>query len=229
MSLLQADSSTADTNVYTFSAQNLGAAASNRYIVVAIGARKSVAANTTISSVTIGGESATYIIERAAAASSASNHSAIYAASVPSGTTGDVVITFADTMLRCGIALYRETDISLTAHDTDVGVGTTAMAIDVDTNGIVIGCGFSAANTTASWSGMDSDAYINIESNVTFSYGTHVGTTPESARALNTTFGTNTNTVKCAASFARTAAGSSIPFPLIGSGALVGQHRGFAA
>lgn len=60
MTYLHATAITTDLTTYTFSAEDLGATASDRYIIVGILSRKA-GASTTISSVTIGGVSATIV------------------------------------------------------------------------------------------------------------------------------------------------------------------------
>jgi hypothetical protein len=102
------DDATALTT-YTFAARGLGAADANRYILVAIEARGGT--GRTISSVTIGGVAATglslgggTLIE---AANGSSAYVALYYANVPTGTTGDVVVTWSAAVSLCSVHVYR--------------------------------------------------------------------------------------------------------------------------
>ena len=107
---LQTTVDASDLTTYTFSSQNLGTAAPDRHIIVGVAARKGGSA-TTISSVTVGGVSAT-IVDQYSNSDSNSNISGIAIASVPTGTTGDIVVTFGAQMVRAVIAVYRATNLS---------------------------------------------------------------------------------------------------------------------
>jgi len=102
---------TDDATSYTFSAVSFGAAASNRSIVVGIGGGRSSSGARNISSVTIGGVTATIAAEQDSPAASGSNVAGIAFAEVPTGTSGDIVVTWNATMSRCGIGVWSATDL----------------------------------------------------------------------------------------------------------------------
>lgn len=163
LAFLQATGSTSDLTTYTFSSQNLGTAASDRYIIVAASCRKADPA-ATLSSATIGGVSATIIHQ----STRGGNTVALFAAAVPTGTTGDIVVTWSTGVLRCGIGAYRVTGSDATTyHDRDVGteVNNPIATIDVPAGGFAIAAGYNAGNTTATWSGVTEDYDTTVESN----------------------------------------------------------------
>lgn len=83
-------SDTNDGQVYTLTGVDIGVAAANRKVVVMFGAK----ANTSLSSVTIGGVTATALH---AWDTSSNPDIAVYEAAVPTGTTADIVVTFDNT------------------------------------------------------------------------------------------------------------------------------------
>ena len=99
---------TNDATSYTFSSVSFGSAASNRSIVVGIGAGRASSGARSVNSVTIGGVTATIAAEKN---SPAGNVAAIAFAKVPTGTSGDIVVTFNSTMARCGIGVWSATDL----------------------------------------------------------------------------------------------------------------------
>ena len=157
---LQSANTNAQQTVYTYSAQNLGAAASSRMIVVAVMATTTV---TAVSSCTIGGISATKIKEQVATVSGHYQLATIYAAMVPSGTTGDVVVNFSQNQYACAISVYRITGRTTAAAYATAGAATASpysTTIEVPGPGFVIACN-SVNNAAAStvWSAGVSQGY----------------------------------------------------------------------
>lgn len=144
---------------YTFSSQSIGTAAANRYVVVGITAY-TLSSSTSISSVTIGGVSATQLAQ---AYSGGVNEdlSALYIAAVPTGTTADVVITFSTAPYRCGIGVYRVIDLlSSTPTNTYTASSTSnplSVSADISAGGVAIavaGMVNSGAAGTYTWAGL---------------------------------------------------------------------------
>lgn len=156
LAFLQEAHSTSDLTTYTFSAQALGAASADRYIIVTAAGRKA-GASTTISSITVGGVTATIVVQRTNTITNTAV-SGIAIAAVPTGTTGDVVVTFGAGMARCGIALWAVTGLaSDTPTDTDSSVATApTVNLDVVAGGFAIGCAYDSASVGASatWAGI---------------------------------------------------------------------------
>lgn len=127
-SFLQTASSGANLATYTFSAQAIGAADATRHIIVAATARKA-APSALLSSMTIGGVSATV----ATSLEYNGNTLVIAYAKVPTGTTADVVVEWSDVELRCGIGMWSIVGASaITVADFD-----TASAASGDVSGTV--------------------------------------------------------------------------------------------
>tara|TARA_R110002020_G_scaffold467684_1_gene691461 strand:+ start:358 stop:1017 length:660 start_codon:yes stop_codon:yes gene_type:complete len=148
--------STADLAAYTFSGVALGTAATNRHIVIAATTAGGSAADA--SSVTVGGVSASLVVR---ASGSDHTRAELWIASVPSGTTGDVVITWSGTKDRCGYAAWAMYGASASASDTATDSDTTpSFTIDVPANGYLIaGAGFNGPSSvpTATWTGVTED------------------------------------------------------------------------
>lgn len=158
---------------YTFSGKSFGSVTSDRYIIVAVNA--GAGSSFTISSVTIGGVAATVI----ATAVSARTISAIYIAAVPTGATGDIVVTPDATIRRCGVAWYRATGLtSAAAYSTSTDITDTSNAYSVSINvpqGFLIAAGICEDNAslrTATWTGASEnydEAIDSVSESVTHS------------------------------------------------------------
>lgn len=193
LSFLQAAASTTDTNSYTFSSQNLGTAAADRYIVVAIATRKS-GATTTISSVSVGGVSATIVVQQSNTVTNTCV-SGIAIAAVPSDTTGDVVVTFGASVLRCGIALYRADNLfSATAFDTDnSAVQDPTVSLDIPGPGFAIGTATTGTATSTTWTGITEDHDTVLEAANSFTSASLSFGTGQVGLSLKADFAINNN------------------------------------
>lgn len=161
---LQSASSATDSVTYTFASQNLGDADADRAIIVTVGARKA-SPSATIESASIGGVSAAIIGEKTRAGS----YAGIIAAAVPTGTAGDIVITFSTGVLRCMISVYRttEADDITTAFDVALGANTNqpSVSIDAPAGGFLVAAVFQNNIETVTWTGATSDAAVSVEGN----------------------------------------------------------------
>ncbi len=102
--------SSADATAYTFSSADLGSAASNRSIVVGVGAGRSSATPARIvNSMTINGVTATFAARQTTLNDNAGAE--FWSAPVPTGTSGDIVVTFNAAMVRAGIGVWSVTDL----------------------------------------------------------------------------------------------------------------------
>lgn len=154
------DSSSTDLTTYTFSSKSLGTAVSGRRIIVTVSGRQSTVPS--ISSLTVAGSTATQVVQQTS--SSGNARTAIYIVTLSTGTTGDVVVTWASGVQRCGIGVYSVTGLtSNTAHDTLTSTADPATGtIDVPDNGFIVGIGYSngVPNT---WAGITEDFDTDIE------------------------------------------------------------------
>lgn len=153
---LQAANSTADASSYTFTSQNLGAAEATRCIIVTVTSRRTGAP--VLNSVTVAGQTAT-ILRQTATALVNNNIAAIALVSLPSGTSGNVVVTFSGTMLRCQISMYRATGINATPIDVDSDNvnGDPTVNLDIPANGYALGVAATDASTTCAWTNLTED------------------------------------------------------------------------
>lgn len=164
LTFLQGTDEPSNVATYEFVSQNLGAADSGRHIIACVMARKGSAF--TISSVTIGGVSATEVIQVQSA--TADGLSGIYVANVPTGTTGTVTVVLSSDAARCAISLYSASGITTTPYDSASSTATAPSAtIDVVAGGFAIGAAESASGTgvsdTCSWTNLTEDYESEIE------------------------------------------------------------------
>lgn len=118
LSFLQATEDIANSTVYTFASQSFGAAHPSR-LLACLAFFAGNGADRTLASATIGGVSATIVVQNTDTTPINGRTAALIQAEVPTGTSGDVVITASGSCLRCGIALYRIINLkSATAEDT---------------------------------------------------------------------------------------------------------------
>lgn len=150
ITFLQTASSTTNATSYTFSAQNFGTASSDRLIACAFSAKGG--SSTALTSLTIGGVTAT-LVASAAGATVDDNIVALYVAAVPTGTSGSVVATLnGSSAFRAHIALWSITGANATPHDTDSQNGF-AVSVDTPANGVSIVAYVSQSTTAKTWTG----------------------------------------------------------------------------
>ncbi len=139
--------SASDLTTYTYSAVAIGTAHFNRHIAVAV-----LFDNTNDYppvSVTIGGVSAALVVSR-------SSNIALYIAKVPTGTTADIVVTYATAALRSAIGVWRLDGLaSATAHATNnssfVSNSIQTLSLAVPAGGAVIAAIMSVGPDPASF------------------------------------------------------------------------------
>lgn len=143
-----ASSQSPDLTTYTYSSVALGAAAGNRKIVIAVMGQ---AVNRTISSITVAGISASAVVS----VSNAFDLMALWQVDVPTGTSGDVVVTWSGGQDRCAIGVWALYGASSAANDTDTDTGTSSVSgtIAVPAGGVAIGAAQSQGSSTAAISG----------------------------------------------------------------------------
>lgn len=190
-----------NTGTYTFTAASLGTAANNRYIVIV--AYGDVPSGTSFTSITVQGITATISVQ----ANGTLQPNAIAIALVPTGTTGDVVVTFSTTQNRAGIDIYRLVDLaSGTAFNTASAVNAAGsnptVSLNIPYAGIAIGGAGTADGASWSWSGLteDSDYELEAGGNVVSAASTRV-TAAVSGQSITATTTTGARNALVAASF----------------------------
>ena len=134
-----------------FTGKSFGAAAADRYILVAIG-MFAYPTGTHVDGVTIGGVTADEIITRAETGTEDAFIS-IWAANVPTGTSGTISVNFSGTGYEVKIGWARATGLSSTTpYDTVSDVGNDpAGAISAPAGGIIYGAAYAADSGTITW------------------------------------------------------------------------------
>ena len=189
-------SSTANATSYTFSSQSLGNPDQGRYIVIAASSRRN-GSFTTISGVTVAGVTATaaVTIEYNGGVNNGT-FNGLWIAAVPTGTTGDVVVSCgSNTHGAAAASIYRLVGVSsatpaTTASDEEgvalsLNLNTTARSALIAVRG-------SADLTSANWVGITEqiDSAIqtgSINSNFAFSSGLFLTSAAETPRTVSVT------------------------------------------
>ena len=193
---------------YTFSSQALGAAHTNRKIVVTIESSDNNASRT-ISSVTVGGISAGVVSDgtTSAVVNSGSGDSRIAAqwiAAVPTGTTGDIVVVFSGEMDQCAISVFRMINAATTAFhvntDNSVSSDILSATLNIPGFGAAIGSALirgTAAQQTVTWGGLTE--VVDTDWGGNFSYSTASKSFATGQSALSVTV-TSSHTIDAAGS-----------------------------
>lgn len=198
VSLTYTDNATDATNLttYTFAGMDFGAASSDRIMVAAIIGGGTAA---TISSVTIGGVSASRVVQ---ANNSNSNSAEIWTAAVPTGTSGDVVVVWSTGIARSGASLYRMTGAESTVIDTDTTGATNGLSAQFDLNqtintvtgGAVVSVAYQGYFDpgTWTWTGLTEDVEGNVEADRSMTSASLSASSDETSRAVSTAFSIDT-------------------------------------
>ncbi len=158
---------------YTFTGRSLGVASANRYIVLS--AHSSITPSWLPVSATIAGVSANTLFS--------DQGLGLFIAKVPTGTTGDVTITFSATADRCFFGMWSLTGpwsggsaLIKSASGTTAGSGSPASVLTKYANGgvIISAATFGTSNgTTATWSGVMTGDYLNYNGSAARGFGAH--------------------------------------------------------
>lgn len=138
---------------------NFGATDPNRIIVVCAGARMTTV--NAISSMTIGGSSATAVSGTAIAEGGTNGSNSGCYQAAPGGTSGTVSITWGAAAARTGIAIYRIVTSTATANSSDSKASATTITngtLAIAGGGKGIAFSFQRGTTTApTWAGATQD------------------------------------------------------------------------
>lgn len=134
----------------SFTGRAIGVALATRLVICAV--HWALTGSTNLSSATIGGVSATIVAQ----CDGTNTGLAIIAAVVPTGTTATVALTWAASVARGGIGLWRLVgQVSNTAYDFDAPAGGAVAArtatLDVPAGGCVIAACEGDQGSTTTW------------------------------------------------------------------------------
>ncbi len=177
---------TTDSATYTFTNHSIGTAATGRIVLVCVSSREGTSFD--ISSVTIGGTTATQLGSWTA---SVASNLEFWALQVDTGTTATIVVNFTATANRCAIATYALNNVvSVEAYDSDQsaasGVGSRTATLNTPDGGAIIAFVQQLTNNTVTWSGT---------AGVTEDWDTVVETNMFSGASATTTLQTNVTAI----------------------------------
>ena len=194
------DSTTASTAVRTFSSTAIGTAADNRVIIVSIGTTGGGGGTDDCTSVTVGGTGLSKLIS---VLHTDHTIAQIWAGSITSGTSADIVVTWARAANRTGISVWAAYNIGTPEDSGSASISSSASAmstnLDISAGGVAIGYTFTNGGTGKSftWSNLTENFDENIDDTGNYSgaaaafaaaqSGLTVSSTPNASIPLGTT------------------------------------------
>lgn len=179
------------TSPHTFSSANFGLAFSDRVLIACTCLRGNAASGMNVTGVTIGGVSAVGNDNGEFLAAGPCIGTGIFAAAVPSGTSGDVVVTWSGQAANAsGLILLSVSGISTTAfaQASQVfggGGGTSAAnTLDIPSNGLQIWNSGHSNTNAATFSGVTERAALTVGT-AQFKVGFDNRMNSETARAVS--------------------------------------------
>ena len=165
-----------------FDGMAIGAADSTRLVVAGISGSRAAGGDHLVSACTIGGETASLVVRQT---TTNGEPAELWAATVPTGTTADVDITFSATCNKAGVGLWRLTNAATTATETasDSGGIPYAANLEIPEDGVGIGYflnvqeasdGGSDGNRTT-WTNLTKDFDADFVGNVAGAGTNHSG------------------------------------------------------
>lgn len=183
ISFLSTANDTANLSTYTFASYGLGDAAGNRYVALCV-----MVTSGHVTGVTIGGVTAIELVESFSAGGG--SYVGWWIAAVPTGTTGNVVVSTSDSPGGCSIAGYRITGIAgVTPVDTAWVYGSSGVhnvSVFAAAGDIVL-AGAITISVATSWVGVTEDYDFTQESSVLFTGGHAIPDVTGSPRTVTAT------------------------------------------
>lgn len=156
---LDESSDIVNRTTYTFPT-SLGTPSPGRRILIGVSARNGT--TPVINSLTVAGVAAGSL----GSILSGSNltRTSMYMATVPTGTTGDIVITFSQEVERCGIGVWSVKNSPSTADATTSIVDPSATVMTVPVGGVAVayGAAVHTSEVTATWAGLTENFDIGL-------------------------------------------------------------------
>lgn len=174
-----------DQTSYSFTSQAIGNAGDREYVIIAAIGRSTTNTGIGVSSLSVGGNSGTQIPNALSQFNDSGGSSivvAFYYATVASGTTATVDVTFNNPCAGAAVQVYTIKDVaSMTPFDfATVGAGTgTSASLNTDTpsgDSVVLGSVYvaSTSDLTFTWSagmGKDNDLFWDTARNASSAHG----------------------------------------------------------
>lgn len=147
---------------FTYTSKAIGAIDGNRRVIVATGS--TVNASRTVSSVTVGGISATQAVTAESSGSGVYARTSIWIATVPSGTTANIVVTYSASVNRSAISVWAAYGLqSSTATSTGSSSSSSdpmTASLTINTGGIGVGMAhnyYGGGHTSYTWTNLTED------------------------------------------------------------------------
>lgn len=186
----------------TFSSVTIGTASSDRYVVVVATVRTSGISDITMTC-TIAGVSATSVATVASLTASAHRQN-IFIAAVPTGTTGNVVLTFSRSSIRSMISVFAVTGIDgLTASATATSTASPGSGtITIPAGGIAIAGSYNILGGAYTWSNLTEQHYSVFNTNNYWAAASDAFATLQTSRVITATMaGSPVQPVHCFAAW----------------------------
>lgn len=148
-----------DSNLttYTDSSVSFGPAVASKKIIVTV-AGNSGSSERLMSSITVGGNALSEDFFSRNIGNSRNGHVAIYSATLPSLTSGNVVVTWTGSMLNTLIGTYMATNLKSNALFDSDGGSSSSMDLDIPQQGVAVGClAYVTGPSSAVWTGLTED------------------------------------------------------------------------
>jgi hypothetical protein len=186
-------------NGAAFQGLDFGTEGANRHVIVGIIASRT-SGSPTISGVTIGGVAATIVAQITEASRGIAG---IAIAAVPTGATGDVVVTMSGACSRCAIIIWAAYDLtSATPADTATSTASPLnVSCDTAIGDVMVACGYSNNSTTATHAGVTERVDAQYGEGATYAGGDHTAVSAETPRTITITFASSANPAGAAAVF----------------------------
>jgi hypothetical protein len=186
LAFLQAAADGTNQTTYNFASQNFGDEDATREIVVTVHWYGLTGASA-LNSASIGGVSATIHVQNNDDLGGAFVGSAIISASVPTGTSGTISVTFSAQCLGAAIGAYRVINLSSTTphHTASDDDDVINMSLNIPENGVLVACAMFETAGVVATSGMTEDFDATLESAVQYVGGSGTGLSQETGRALS--------------------------------------------
>jgi hypothetical protein len=171
---LGSDTTADNLSTYSFVSKTFGAAASDRYIAAVFG-HSSNSSSRMVSSVSLGGVSATNVVE-VSDTGSRTAYVCMAIAPVPTGTSGDLSITWNGALNDQFVFWYRITGIGGVSpfHTASNGVDPSAMSLNIPAGVVVVGGVCAGSGGSAfDWTNLTDDGDQGLDGSGRLGSGAH--------------------------------------------------------
>lgn len=200
-------SSTSDTTAYTFTSTSLGASTdSDKRVILAISGQGNPlsdgGAQAGISSVTVGGSSATSIVSQSSVSSSGGTV-AIYIIATTS-TSANIVVNWTHTPGACNVSVWNCTGlISNTAYNSGGSTSTPgSIVLNTIAGGFAIACGSHNSVMSYTWGGTSNERFDTTDGESRTFSSSDISSIPSTTVTSTATYSaTDTTRAMCAASW----------------------------